>query len=86
MVQLRLKRSPSPPETAFSLLGIPAEETQPALQSEAFKELVNKLAWALGSSYGKPYNNIRTQARASAIEVAMAVIVAHGYPKSIGYP
>jgi len=85
-MQLSLKRTPSPTESSSLCLGLPAEACQPALQSDAFKELVNKLAWALGSTYGTPYNNTRTQARVTAIEVATAVILAHGYPKTIGYP
>lgn len=84
-LQLQLKRSPSPPETSFSLLGLPAAQCQPALQSDMYKELVNKLAWVLGSTYSAPYGNIRTQARATAIELATAVVLAHGYPKKIGY-
>lgn len=86
MQQLNLQRTPSPTESAFQFLGLPASECQASLQSDAFKELVNKLAWAIGSTYGSSYNNIRTQARATAIEVATALILAHGYPKSIGKP
>jgi len=86
-MQLQFKRSLGHTREASSIsLGISADKCQPALQSEAFKELVNKLAWALGSSYAMPYNNIRTVARLAAVEIATAVILAHGYPRSISYP
>ena len=67
-------------------LGIPAFEAQPLLQSAAFKELVNKLAWCLGSSYRVPYTNVRTLARQWALELASRTITEHGYPSMIGYP
>lgn len=82
MTQLQLKRAPST-EPALHCLGIPASETVPQLQKDAYKELVNKLAWAVGSSYGAPYNNMRTQARVTANELAASLILAHGYPRQI---
>lgn len=79
--------SRSLPREADSLpLGIRPALAQPALQSDAFKELVNKLAWAIGSTYNAPYNNVRTPSRAMAVKFATAVVKEHGYPKSIGYP
>lgn len=69
-----------------SQLGIPASEAQAALQSDAYKELVNKLAWALGSSYRMPYTNMRTLARVWACDLAKQTIIEHGYPSAIGYP
>jgi len=85
-LQLQLKRPPANREASFSCLGIPATEAQPALQSDAYKELINKLAWAIGSSYDTPYNNTRTQTRATAIELASALIASHGYPRKIAFP
>jgi len=85
-MQLSLRKAPlQPGGSSFLPLGLTADQCQPALQSDAFKELVNKLAWALGSTYGAPYNNTRTQARVSAVEIATALILRHGYPKNIGY-
>lgn len=63
--------------------GIPAHLTKPAEQSDVFKELVNKLAWALGSTYRVPYGNSWTGARQNALELAKSVITDHGYPRGI---
>jgi len=67
-------------------LGIPAFDAQPALQGDFYKELVGKLAWAIGSSYGAPYSNNRCLARLAAIEIARAIVTDHGYSAGIGYP
>ena len=64
-------------------MGVEAGETHPALQSDAFKELINKLAWVLGSTYRVPYSNVRTAARAYAQRIAQATLKDHGYPSSI---
>lgn len=61
-------------------LGIPPHEAQISLQMEATKELVNKLAWALGSAYRRPYSNMRTPAREAAWSLVKQVIRDHGYP------
>jgi len=63
--------------------GITASETQLALQQEAYKEVVNKLAWALGSAYGRPYSNKTMIARKLALEVAVWVVQEVGWPASI---
>ncbi len=67
-------------------LGIPASASQPLLQQDAFKELVNKFAWVLGSTYRVPYNNVRTPARQFAIVLAQHTQRKHGYPAQLGYP
>jgi len=69
--------------TPKQLLGIPPHETQVTLQQDAFKELVNKLAWALGSTYRVPYANTRTAARQYAISMAGRVVEIQGYPSNI---
>jgi len=56
------------------------------LQSEAYKELIGKLAWAIGSTYRAPYANTRTEARDWARVLAAATVNKHGYPANIGYP
>ncbi len=73
----------SPDETP---LGIPAADTVPALQQDAFLELVNKLAWVLGSTYRAQYSNKGTVARRCAIQLATTIRVAHGYPSKIAKP
>jgi len=64
-------------------MGIPAKDTLPALQSDAFKEIVNKLAWALGTTYRVPYRNPRAGARLVAIRLAGLTIDSEGYPPHI---
>ena len=64
-------------------LGIPAHEAQIALQQDAVKELVNKIAWTLGSVYRRNYSNMRTPARAYAWRIVKQVIADHGYPDKI---
>lgn len=69
---------PAPlPEAA---LGLPVAETQPLLQPDCFKEVVNKIAWAIGSTYRVPYRSPHTGARAVALNVAQWIIEAQGYP------
>lgn len=65
------------------VLGIPPHLTQPALQSDCFKELINKLSWALGSTYRAPYKNVRTPARTFALALAQICIRDQGYPRQI---
>lgn len=67
-------------------LGLPAYATQPLLQQDIYKELINKMAWAVGSTYRMPYHNLRTLARLVAKECARAIVTEHGYPHHIGYP
>jgi len=67
-------------------LGIPATSTLPTLQSDAFKELVNKLAWVIGSTFQAPYSGNRTVCRTYARYLAADIIRDQGYPKKIGVP
>lgn len=71
---------------AAPFLGIPSSEAQPALQTDAYKELVNKLAWVIGSTYHVPYGNVRTGARQWAMILAQTTHAHHGYPARIGFP
>jgi len=64
-------------------LGIPPSEAQIALQSDIAKELVNKIAWTLGSVYRQNYSNMRTPAREYAWRIVKQVIKDHGYPAKI---
>ncbi len=64
-------------------LGIPPHEAQSALQQDAFKELINKIAWALGSTYRQSYNTRRSPARQAAVVLARETIREHGYPLNI---
>lgn len=64
-------------------LGIPPHEAQIALQTDVVKELVNKVAWTLGSVYRQNYSNKRTPARLYAWRIVKRIIEDHGYPSKI---
>jgi len=70
-------------DMAEDALGISPVEAQAALQQDAVKELVNKIAWTLGSVYRRNYSNMRTPARAYAWRIVKQVIKDHGYPDKI---
>jgi len=63
--------------------GIEASETHIKLQSAAWAELVNKLSWAIGSTYRVPYRNPRVGVRVSALALAHVVLKDHGYPSHL---
>jgi len=65
-------------------LGIPGLETHPGLQTDSFKELINKFAWVLGSTYRVPYSGKKSPAREYALKIAQAVQRDNGYPRQIG--
>jgi len=64
-------------------LGISPHEAQIALQQDVVKELVNKIAWSLGSVYRRSYSSMRMPARAYAWELVKQIIADHGYPDKI---
>lgn len=72
-----------PPPRAEGSFGIPGHETQKALEVDAYKELVNKLAWAIGTAYGRPYANRGQVARQIALDLAAQVVEKHGWPARI---
>ena len=61
----------------------PPLDTHLALQTDCAKELVNKIAWVLGSTYRVPYANMRTEARQYAWRIVKKVIEDQGYPSKI---
>jgi len=75
--------APSSVKDIPDILGVPAADTHAALQQDAFKELVNKLAWAIGSTYRTPFSNTRTATRQLACRIASRMIVQQGYPAKI---
>jgi len=82
------KESPESPSTRAILnsetpLGVPPLDTHIALQTDVAKELCNKIAWVLGSTYRVPYANMRTDARQYAWRVVKRVLEDHGYPSKI---
>lgn len=74
------KNAPAPQERP-ERLGVPSSETVIGFQTEVFKELINKFAWALGSTYRAPYSNQRSPARQLAIAIAKHVVDIQGYPE-----
>ncbi len=87
MCALRRNETAELPSVGSSLsdepLGIPPHETQIGLQQDVVKELVNKVAWTLGSVYRRNYSNMRTPARAYAWRIVKQVLEDHGYPDKI---
>jgi len=83
--QVRNDRSPQTADSPLAdlPLGIPPLEAQLALQTDVVKELVNKIAWTLGSVYRQNYSNMKTPARAYAWRIVKQVIKDHGYPAKI---
>ena len=75
---------PEVPRPADDTLGIDALDTQLALQTDVCKEMVNKIAWVLGSTYRRPYSNMKNPARSYAWRIVKQVIKDHGYPDKIG--
>lgn len=71
------------PLSAETPLGVHPLDCHTALQTDVFKELVNKISWVLGSTYRAPYANIRTEARQYAVRIATRVLKDHGYPGKI---
>jgi len=69
--------------SAFNSDTIPPEQAQLALQSDVCKEMVNKIAWVLGSTYRRSYSNMKTPARLYAWRIVKQVIKDHGYPDKI---
>jgi len=73
--------STTPSSLAF---GLPPEDTLPGLQQDTVKELVNKLAWVIGSTYRVPYSNAKSPARMYAWRIVKAMLRDNGYPTKIG--
>lgn len=65
-------------------IGIRGDLTIPKMQSGAFQELVNKIAWAIGSTYRVPYSSPRREPRRTALALAGQVLDDQGWPESIG--
>lgn len=81
--QPRPRPTASPWKPSSDPLGLPPEATQPLLQQDAFKELINKLAWCLGSTYRTPYSNKRSATREYATLLAQMILYDQGYPKQL---
>ena len=73
--------SPEPKEPVA--LGLPPAEVSSPWMTDVFQEMVNKLAWALGSTYRKPYSNKSSSTRKYAIKMATRAIKDNGYPEHI---
>ena len=69
--------------SAETPLGVPPLDTHLALQTDVAKELCNKIAWVLGSTYRVPYANMKTDARQYAWRIVKKVLEDHGYPSKI---
>jgi len=79
----RAQLPPFPNSLLDGPLGIPPADTQDALKADHYKELINKVAWCLGTAYGRPYSSINQPARQYALMVAGAIIRDNGFPSSL---
>lgn len=59
--------------------GVAGPTVGPQVQSDVFKELINKLSWAIGSTYKKRYSGKQSDVGDYARMCAHAVIRDHGY-------
>lgn len=76
---------PVPPTPlASDPMGLPGSATILLQQTDAYKELVNKLSWALGSTFQVPYTGNRTVCRTYVRHVVSAILRDHGWPRKIG--
>ncbi len=75
---------PLPHSLSDQPLGIPPAEAQDALKADHYKELINKIAWTLGSAYGVSYSSINMQARKYAQGIVGAIIRDNGFPRKLG--
>lgn len=64
-------------------LGVSVSEVSPSVVLDVFRELTNKIAWAVGTTYQRPYNNRRCPAREMAWTVAKHIVEQHGYPANL---
>lgn len=60
--------------------GVAGATVGPKVQSDVFKELINKLAWVLGSTYAMGYTHKDTHLKDYARMCAHAILRDHGYP------
>ena len=83
MVQPKQLPLPMPKPSENGKLGLDAQDCQPQLATDVFKELVNKISWAVGSTYRQSYSNTRSNVRHVSRLIAVRLITEHGYPASI---
>lgn len=87
MCALLRNEGPRVPSESWALLedalGVPPHEAQIGLQQDTCKEMVNKLAWVLGSTYRRNYSNMKAPARAYAWRLVVQILKDHGYPDKI---
>jgi len=82
VTQMRIPESSYGPKDPDPL-GVHVSLTHEALQTDCFKELINKIAWALGSTYRTPFSNTSTATRILARQMATSVVRTQGYPAKI---
>jgi len=62
--------------------GVAGATVGPQVQSDVFKELINKLSWSIGSTYKKRYSGKMCEVTDYARMCAHAILRDHGYPAS----
>lgn len=64
-------------------LGIGVRQVLPEDTAHVYKELTNKISWALGSTYRNQYHGKTSKVRLAAWELVKKIIRDHGYPKHL---
>lgn len=77
------RRTPTGPKgEVIPPFGVHVSLVDGGAQTEVFKELINKLSWAIGSTYKKRYSGKNTPVADYARMCAHAILRDHGYPTS----
>lgn len=69
---------PLPPS---SPLGIPVSCADPGLAADFYKELTNKLSWAIGSAYKRSYHSKKGPVRDFAWQLTKRIVQMQGLPE-----
>jgi len=64
-------------------MGVAIPDAKPELTYDMMRELGNKIAWAIGSTYRVPYRSKHSEAVKAAGLAALQVLDHHGYPAHI---
>ena len=79
--QLPLPETKGPYDsTVTGAFGVPPQEVSGETQLAIVKELTNKFAWCIGSTYKKRYSGKNTEVTKYAYRIVKKILLDHGYP------